>query len=280
MKNKKRFLSQIAIGAVLILVSATIGYFLILLKPTAQKEEESSLPTVVEVIKVEPQEEQTIVQAFGTIQGNRQVTLSPEVSGRVIEQSKNLVIGGLLKEGEILLKIDPRDYITAIEQEEAGVKRAEFELKLEQGKRVVAEREWELLGPSIEGSEVGRQLALREPQLQEKRAALDAAKSRLEKAKLNLERTILRAPFNAIVIQEFTEVSQLVTPQTSVATLVSTDEFRVQVSIPYEQLKWITIPNAVQAEGSKVLVTQELGNGEEVSQEGVILRLLGDVDPT
>ncbi|MCB0359031.1 MAG: hypothetical protein KDD44_05330, partial [Bdellovibrionales bacterium] len=66
----------------------------------------------------------------------------------------NLILGGVIPEGALLLEIDPRDYQIAVDAAKAALARAEVELRLEQGNRVVAQREWELLGDEVEVTEV------------------------------------------------------------------------------------------------------------------------------
>ena len=62
------------------------------------------------------------------------------------------------------------------------------------------------------------------------------------------------------------------------ATLVGTDEFRVQVSVPIQQLDWIVFPGAGRTQGSAVRVIRERGSGKEpVVRHGTVVELLGDV---
>ena len=58
----------------------------------------------------------------------------------------------------------------------------------------LARKDWEELG---EGE--ASPLTLRIPQLEEARALLNAAEADLEKAKLNLERTIISLPFDGLI---------------------------------------------------------------------------------
>ena len=88
-------------------------------------------------------------------------------------------------------------------------------------------------------SDEQRALAQREPQLEASRLALKAAQSALKKAQLDLTRTTLRAPFNAMVVSENVDTGQLISPQTSVARLVGTDEYHVQVSVPVASLRTV-----------------------------------------
>lgn len=213
----------------------------------------------------------TAQEASGVVIPCRELKVRPEVGGQVIMMSPQLVLGGLVKEGDILLQIDPRDYDINIAQEEAQVAKADFECKSEQARKEIAQREWKLLNLCEECSGLGRELALREPHQREKQAALDAAQCRLDRAHFNKERTTLYAAFNGIVMEENIEIGQVLTPQSAVATIVATDCFWVSASVP---LSWIE-----QIQGSTVDVVQQLDNGQEIVREGKVLRLLGCADP-
>lgn len=266
-------ISQGVVGIALIGISALIALILVFSGGDLQKKDPQTRSSLVEVITMQRGDEKVFVEAFGTVQAKRELMVRPEVSGKVIEQSPHLVIGGKLKEGEMLVKIDPRNYLATIEQEEAAVEKAEFEIKLEEGRQVVAEKEWEILEPSIKDTEIGEELALRKPHLKEKLAALESAKSKLEKAQYDLERATIKAPFDAVVLKESVEMGQLINSSTDIATLVATDAFRVQVSIPFDQLEWISIP------GANATVYQEFRGERTLQWTGKVTRLLSNIDP-
>lgn len=263
----------------LILGLAVVGaYLLIVGRPSVSKAVRGVKPTFVEVFTARAQDERATVTAYGTIQSHRQLIVQPEVSGRVVQLNPDVVIGGILEEGEALLRIDPRDYRFALDEQRASLAKAEFDLKVELGNQTVAKREWNMVKPSAgEISTLSRQLVLRQPHLKEKHVALEAAKSRFRKARLDLQRTLVRTPFNALVLNESVEMGQLINPQSSVATLVGTDEFRAQVSVPIHQLEWIVFPGPGRPQGSRVRVIREIGNGEPVVRHGIVVELLGDV---
>lgn len=273
----------------LILIAGMLGArALIASRPPVPRVDHEVEPTLVEVITVHAQDEQARLQAYGTVRAHRELTLFPRVEGYVIAQHDDLIDGGLVRAGEVLLKIDPQDYRLAVDTERGNLARAEFELQVEQGNQVVAHQEWDLLEPSIETSEMGRLLALRQPHLKEKRAAVDAARSRLAQAELDLTRTVVSAPCNALVLKETVEIGQLVNARSAVATLVCTDAFRVEVSVPLNELGWVEFPNAAQSQpsehppdvttkGSAVRIMRDLGSGESVQWTGWVERLLGDV---
>ena len=275
-KRIKRLL-QVLIP-ILILCGGVIGArALITSRPTVKKAIPQATATSVEVLTIYSEDMQAVISAFGTVQAHQELTVQPQVGGSVITQHANLVKGGLLRKGDILLRIDPRDYGYAVEAQQGALAKAEFELQLEQGNQVIAQREWNLLESSIKTSKMGKRLALREPHLQEKRAALAAAKSGLSKAKLDHQRTTLTAPCNALVLEESVEVGQLVMSQTPISRLVCTDAFRVEVSIPMHELAWVKIPTAKNTKGSYVRIVRDLGNGKTALRTGVVAGLLGDV---
>ena len=277
--NKSKILKVVL--PILVIGLALLGaQALMFLGPTVPKTAREVKPTFVEVLPARVQDERAVIAVYGTVQHHQRLTVHPEVSGRVVNLNPRLVLGETLPEGAALLQIDPRDYRVAVNEQRAALAKAEYDLKMELGQQAVAKREWSLLTPSAgEVNALNRQLALRRPHLKEKRMALAAAQSRLRKAQLNLHRTVLRAPFNAVVLKEAVEVGQLVTPQSTVATLVGTDEFRVQVSVPIRQLEWITFPDAGHPQGSPVRVMREQGSKEPVVRPGRVVELLGDVTP-
>ena len=276
LKRTKRLL-QVLIP-ILILCGGVIGArALITSRPAVKKATPQATAASVEVLTIHSEDMQAVISAFGTVQAHQELTVQPQVGGSIITQHANLVKGGLLRKGDVLLRVDPRDYTYAVEAQQGALAKAEFELQLEQGNQVIAQREWKLLESSIKTSKMGQRLALREPHLQQKKAALAAAKSGLSKAKLDHQRTTLTAPCNALVLEESVEVGQLVMSQTPIARLVCTDAFRVEVSIPMHELPWVKIPTAKNAQGSHVRIVRDLGNGKTALREGVVAGLLGDV---
>ncbi|MEM1059100.1 MAG: efflux RND transporter periplasmic adaptor subunit [Verrucomicrobiota bacterium] len=257
-----------------------VAYWLYSTKPSAAAAPPREvMPVLVESQTLREGSQPAQVRGYGTVESFQRLSVQPQVDGQVVSRSPELIAGGQFDEGEVLFRIDPRDYELAVEQQKANLVRAEFELQVEEGNQVVAEREWKLLGPTIQTSEAGRRLALREPHLMEKKAMVEAAQSQLEEAKLNLERAVITAPFNAIVLSEDVEIGQLVGPGVTVAQLVNTDAFHVQVSVPVGQLDWVDLPDRGGVGGSPAEIVHNLGNGRRVVREGRVTQRLANVDP-
>ena len=108
------------------------------------------------------------------------------------------------------------------------------------------------------------------------RKAADAA---LRKARLDHERTAIRAPFNALVEAKLVDPGSQVSPASRIARLVGTDAYWVEVSVPVDRLTWIRLPDGKGAAGAAVRVFDEAAWGAGVHREGRALRLAGALEP-
>lgn len=261
----------------LILAAGVVGMkTLASMKSTASRDRPQQSAPAVEVVKVEPRAIPARIRATGVVRPAREVTLGPEVGGVIIWQSDELVPGGRFQTGQLIARVDPRDYQMALEQESSRVQRATLELETEQAKQRVAQKEWELLGKDPSSDEAA--LALRGPHVEAATEALRSAQSATERAKLQLERTSLRAPFPAVVKEEFVEVGQVVQPGARVVSLIGTDQLWVMVSLPVEELGAVEFP-AADRKGSSVEVTQQLAGGVTIVRQGRVERLSSTLDP-
>lgn len=270
---KRVLRAVVPVVIVLLGVGAAVGLFK--LKPKAAKASRPAAAISVDVQTVGAAPEVARVQVTGVVEPSRQVVVSPEVSGRLVWVAPDLVAGGRVRAGDALMRVDSRDYELSIEQQESAVQQARLQLELEQNQGQIAKREWELLGnKNVKASPI----ALREPQLRTAEVQVKSAESGLRRARLALERTTVRAPFNALVLQEAVEVGQVVAPGAQAATLIGTDRFWITAQVPVEQLAYLTIPGGEAREGSAVTVVQDLG-GSVVVKKGRVLRLKGGLDP-
>jgi RND family efflux transporter MFP subunit len=274
----KRFL-KLLLG--LAIIGAGVGVFLLLVYSKAEPERrpQPDPAIAVTVALAGTADEPVTVRAMGTTLAARQLTVLPEVGGRAVWVSPDLVPGGRVRAGQTLVRVDPRDYDLAIEQQRAAVVRAEMDLATERARKSVAEREWALIADEIQPSEEGRRLALREIQIETAETAVRSAKGSLDKARLSRSRTTIKAPWDALVIDKSVDTGQVVGPSTRVATLVDSSVFWVQVTVPVENLGWIALPDAAGRGGAGATVIQRAGQGAATRREGRVIRLLGDLDP-
>lgn len=291
-----RLLLTLALALVIIGWAVLVAVWLIRTRPQPERRPPPDNGVLVEVESVSLSKEPPVVVGMGTVIPAREVTIQAEVSGRVVELSDDFVPGGRMAEGDLIARLDDRDYEYAVDRMRAEVERATYELAVEKGRQTVASREWKLLEEDLVDTEANRALALREPHLAFAETTLESAQSALEDARLDVTRTRLRAPFNCMVRTKSAEVGALISPQTPLGTLIGTDRFWVNVTLPVDDLEWIRLPPADgSAPGADVRVVQVLGRrargatGEadrtearparKIVRAGRVVRLLGDLDP-
>jgi len=271
-------LRRVLVPLVIVAGGVFVARSLIASKPEAAQLETEVPITWVEVRVAARTDERVRVTAMGVVKPEQQVVIQPEVSGRVVEQNHALVPGGRLAKGDVLVRIDPRDYSTAVAMNQAELAQARLMAREEDTLRKVAEHEW--AGHTEGLSEETLAFTRRQPHLEAASARVSSAKSRIDKARRDLQRTFVRAPFDAIVVDEAVDVGQTVGPQSLVATLAGVERFWVQVSMPVAQLRHLDIPgtNATGDRGSTARVVHELADGTSIEHPGYVVRLLGAVD--
>ncbi len=252
------------------------AWYMVINRPVPAKENISEPEIPVQVISAERGDYEVVIEGSGEVRPAKQIMLQAQVSGEVIDIHPNLIPGGIFQKGEVLLRIDPRDFQYIVDQLNERVELAQMRLEEEEGRQTVAKREWELLGKELETTKAGRSLALREPHIRSAKAALKSAHSALKDAKLDLERTEITAPFNCWVLNENVDVGQVVNPQTQIATLVGTDKYWVDTKIESEDLPYVFVPGLNGDESSEVEVIYDAGP-LRYEYTGTTVRLLGDM---
>ena len=266
----------VSIMVVLVALGAAVGLYMN--SPKTKKIKPKRPVPLVQTEELAPRSEQVSIEAFGTVIPAKQVALRSEVEGRIIKKNKELIPGGIIGKGELVVQIDPLDYQLLVNQRETEVAEARYSLDLEEGQQTIAKGEWQLLEEDVVATQAGKSLALREPHLRFVKAKLQAAESRLAAAKLSVKRTTINAPFNGLVLDSFVEQGQLISGQTELADLVGTDQFWVQVSIPVSRLSRIQFPENGDQAGASARIIFENDDGTKISRPGTMFKLFGELD--
>ncbi|MGK0500223.1 MAG: RND family efflux transporter MFP subunit [Oceanicoccus sp.] len=227
--------------------AVVISVLLYLNRPSAEIAEPAYKPVTVDAAQVVKQNLRIPVQAQGTVSPLRETALQAEVSGRIIEAAENFLVGGFIATGDVMLRIDPRDYQTGSLRAQSVLRSAESSLAQEKGRAQVALREWNNLPKGGKRSQDATDLYLRKPQLAEAEARLLAAQADLNTARDNLERTIIKAPYDALISAKHGELGQFVTVGTPLADIFSVEQAEVRLPIPQSKLDYLELPTGVEA---------------------------------
>lgn len=164
--------------------------------------------------------------------------LTSEVSGQVESLGQNFATGKQFKRGEAVIKINDIDYQQAFSSAQVAVADAKLALLEEQRQGQQARLEWHNSG--ING-DPDSPLVLREPQLIAAQATFKNAQSQLTKAQRDLDKTVITAPFSALVVSRDVQLGSYLQVGNSIATLYSTD--RMEIEIPLSAHQWSSLPN-------------------------------------
>lgn len=274
--NRNRARLQILLPVIVAIAGAAIAFWLLQTGPKAKPRQKARNAVLVDVRPVEFGQQTTTISVTGTVKPKHMVELKPEVSGKIIAMSEQLVPGEYFGKDQSLLNIDPRDYQLAAQQLGSEVAKAEADLQMELGRQRVARKEYELLGENVDAEELN--LMLRVPQLDSSRATLEGVKTKLEKALLDLARTTVKAPFNAVVMSRQVNLGTSVSTSTTLATLVGTDSYWVEAPIPVSLLKWIKFNNREPGENSSARIFDASAWGPERYRRGKVAGLTAQVE--
>ncbi len=275
-QNRRAARLRLLLPIIVVMISAVIAFWMMQSGPKAKARPKVRNAVMVDVRPVEFSAQTTTISIMGTVRPQREVALKPRVSGEIIEMSANLVPGGQFSKDEPLLIIDPSDYQLVVKQLASEVARVEADMQMELGRQRVAQKEYELLGESVSVAE--QALILREPQLESNRALLDGTRARLEQAQLDLSRTTVTAPFNAVIMSREINQGTRVSPSSTLATLVGSDSYWVEAPIPASQLQWISTGQQGGAAGSPVRIYDATAWGEDNYRTGQLVGLTAMVE--
>jgi RND family efflux transporter MFP subunit len=268
---KKTFIVSIAI----LIAAASIIAVIFSTEPEASRSgatKETAM--LVNVVEVEQGNFTPNIKATGTVIPSQDIMLGSRVSGEILRISDKFSPGSYVKKGEVLLEIDASDYENDVQQARSELSQAQADLKLEMGLQQAAKREYELLEDTL--SQENKALVLREPQLETAKAQVDAAESSLKQAELNLQRTTVKAPFDAYILDRNVNLGSLVSPGQNLGRLVGVDHYWVETTVPVSKLRRLSFNES--GNGSEVKIRNRTAWDEGEYRTGYLYRQLGSLE--
>lgn len=204
--------------------------FLFFLFSCSKKEEKAA----VEVIR--PVKMMTIAsgggeltRAFpGKVQASQEVDLAFKVAGPLIELPVNE--GQEVKKGQLLARIDPRDFKTNLDQAKARSLEAQQQFKRYQDLYI--------------------QRQVSKADFDKYKSARDVARAQQKDARHALEDTYLRTPFSGVVAEKFVDNFQDVQAKQPIVSLQDVSRVEIQINVPE------AIMATVKTEGSGTTVAE------------------------
>ena len=274
--SSSRSLALRKIIAPLIVLVAAAGIFVGLINTTPELNTTLKEPVAVAVraLTVEPETINLKVFSEGNVQPRVETRLIAQVPGEVVYVDEAMLSGGQFQLGDILLKLDPRDYKIARDSAQAGISRSQAEVNFA---RQEAQRVRALYGDELASiadlQRAERLLAVAEASVTEATAAF-------ERANIDLERTVIKAPFKGRVRDESVDVGQFLQKGANIATVYDTEHLEVRLPLADAQLAYLdpryaSVGNAGDERAAVMLSAQFAGTQQ--TWEAQLTRTEGDI---
>jgi len=252
-------------------IAAMVG-FSSMKKPPEEKDKVDNTPIVsVEKISIAPMTLE--VNSYGMVKPKYETQLIAQVNGEIVELSDVFVRGGFVKKDQLLARIDPSDYHAALIDAQASMAsaRAALEKELAQGK--VAEREWKQITDTSP-----TELSLRKPQLAQELARVKAAQAAILRAERNLERTEIRAPYDAMINSRDIGLGSFVGVGNKIGHVLGTAIAEIRLPVADNQLAFL-----VKTQSTKQGVNAQVNligtyAGKDIQWQAKIARSEGVID--
>ncbi|MGB5210238.1 MAG: efflux RND transporter periplasmic adaptor subunit [Gammaproteobacteria bacterium] len=247
------------------ILAAAIAGALVLsqMKPPPEKKELANVDPLVEVMPLITETVEFTVQSQGTVRPRTETVLSAEVSGAIVSISPDFIPGGMFEKNEVLMRIDPTNYLVAVDQARA----------------LLAQRQIEHDGAAKLRSQGYRA----ESELASAVAALASAKAELVRAERNLERTYIRLPYAGMVRSKETDLGEYVNVGSRLGVAFATDYAEVRLPLTDTDLAFVDLPLATgnsqgQAAQGPMVTLSAVQRGQMQTWPAQIVRSEGVVD--
>ena len=243
--KKKRY--SLLLVALLLICLLIILYFKGVLKPAVEVQ-----VTAVQIIY--PAQTFTLLNASGYVVAQRKAAVASKITGRLV--FLGVEEGNRVKKGEVIARLENDDTKAALERAMANVKVSRFNLEQSQAEldNVVLDynRNKELVEKEIIARSQFDAAEARYKQakaaVSAHKAALRASKAALKEAEVALEYTIIRAPFDAVVLTKNTDIGDIVTPigaaadaKAAVVSIADMDSLQVEVDVSESNIEQVEV---------------------------------------
>jgi RND family efflux transporter MFP subunit len=244
LRRKKAVYWAIAIA---VIMATGILYLTGIFSPAVQVE-------VANVTRVYPSQTFTLLNASGYVVAQRKAAVASKVTGRLI--SLAVEEGSRIRAGQVIARLENDDVTAARNQAEANLKAVHYNLEQSKAELNDAaasfERNKNLLAQEFvsraeyDASEARYQKAVAAVEAAD--ASVRAAAAAFQGAKVAVEYTLIRAPFNAVVLTKNADIGDIVTPigaaaeaKAAVVTIADMDSLQVEVDVSESNLRMVKI---------------------------------------
>lgn len=244
--RRRKWVYRVA-GLMLVAAAVISLYFLGVLRPAATVQ-------TTTISRIYPSQTFTLLNASGYVAAQRKAAVASKVTGRLV--SLLVEEGSSVKKGQIIARLENEDAVAAYEQasaqqEVAEARLAEAQAEMElvtltlnrnrqlRERRIISQAEFDNIAARHK-----RALAA----VDSGEAAVKAAAASLKGAQVNVEYSLIRAPFDAVVLTKNADVGDIVTPlgaaanaKAAVVTIADMNSLQVEADVSESNLGLIKV---------------------------------------
>ena len=201
------------VAVIAVLAAVAGGWFL--LQPRAQTVQTTPIVTAY------PSQQYVVLNATGYVVAQRKAAISSKATGRL--EWLGVAEGSRVKEGDVIARIDDRDVVAQAQSVEASVRAARANVQQSEVERQNAQVEYRRNEELVEKNFISRsaldnakaRLDRAQAGVASAQANLNAAIANARNARVSVDYTQIRAPFDGVILSKSANVGDLVTPFSS-----------------------------------------------------------------
>jgi membrane fusion protein, multidrug efflux system len=266
-------LKIIIVPIVIVVFAFVVAKGLSSMKQPAEKKQQQRLGILVDSKPIVAEDLVYQIQSQGTVKPKLQTNLSSEVNGRIVEVAEQFIEGGFFNKGDLLVRVEQADYQTNVKAAQASLANAQAALEEEKARGRVAEEEWRSF---TDGN--APELGLRRPQLASALATVRSAEAELERAKRDLARTEITAPYAGLVKSRSANLGQFISRGSVLGVIYGTDVAEVRLPLTDNDLAFLQLPTMADKSKQPAVELKASVAGKQLTWQGKIIRTEGILD--
>lgn len=272
----RKFVVSLTLIVALMVAGSLVAAYLHATRPMPERTGEPPLPPVVELHTLHTEDVPEFFTGYGSARADRRTVVTSEVTGLITEVAQGLEDGSPVEDGQLLVRIDDREYghqlaraeslaldaqaridqldveetniqhLAAIAQHEVDVNRGELQrlsglFEQEQASK----REFDFANLEYQRSrrllqEYKNQQALLEPRRAALWASRDARRAEAALAALNVDRCRIKAPYSGQVERIVVDIGARVQPGSEILSMIATRFIEVPIELPASVRPYVT----------------------------------------
>jgi HlyD family secretion protein len=263
-------------------VALAIGILVVIAAVVAGRVNGKANVDTVTVAQAYPAQNYTLLNATGYVVAQRKAALSSKATGRL--EWLGVLEGSRVKKDEVVARLESRDVAAALGQAQANVKVAQANLEQGQAELLDAQANFKRSGDLLNQKFIAAatydtaqaRLNKAKASISGYTASIAAARANAQAAQVALDQTVIRAPFDGVILTKNANVGDNITPFSSAAdskgavvTIADMDTLEVEADVSESSLSKIRVDQPAEI---------QLDAFPELRLAGTVSRMVPTVD--